>query len=800
TVPQALPERANSGALPRPVFFLCAFMIINHPRVVFNTRGEREQILADAAKDMIAVFEALLALLLEQVHRPELSPGFDQAWVSYLEQFVAWKFADVASLQSELIRIAVEMESSMLGKVGPDGKRSDRVRTSADLQAVVEQVQHDHRLLRERLQRLGGTAAIARLEAALTAARASATAEQAAAAEAASMADSASSPSSSPARSSPYGSPMRSPYGSPARAGLHPQSRGGSATQSPQRGGAQGVEQEQAALARGNEGLMWELMYDLDWQLPAEEAEVAWRDASGATNVMQEGRMDPTDLPPSEIATAVQRHIKRIADQAFWDAVEGTLRGSGPDGGPSLAPAQQVANLLADLGADLAASLPEGARRHVQELTSQLDRERLLDALTQSQAHGMAGVNTTALFGLLETMARMLRDMGSAAREADSNLVHAELRSRLGLAVSQGDGPGIAAATCRALRVLAAQLRLLKLDSANWQLRQLARGLADGAGVRYAREKFVAGYSIPASPAPLAEMASKLPHCRAWLALTSGQLPQLELSLQPLLTFLSSHPNATPDPTQNNGIPINLRAGRGRVGVSAGSEAAAGPKPAATLLAPVQPRSWRGVVRLGLVGLVSGETPVGPSNAPETLGLDLARLHAAQNSFQQLIVLAACLLLIQQASRQPTSNSPGHAAPATLDEAKQRLVAVLADPHMRLPDLSSEAARLAGQGGSGEADAAMQSGLSRMLTRSGGAFKALAAGVACTLQLHLLSGPWNVASDSTLQAAASGALARCGAGSLKAEVARLAQDLGQIAAISEAVHVDIYERLSADML
>lgn len=45
-------------------------------------------------------------------------------------------------------------------------------------QAVVEQVQHDHQLLRERLQRLGGTAAIARLEAALTAARASATAEQ----------------------------------------------------------------------------------------------------------------------------------------------------------------------------------------------------------------------------------------------------------------------------------------------------------------------------------------------------------------------------------------------------------------------------------------------------------------------------------------------------------------------------------------------------------------------------------------------------------------------------------------------
>ena len=45
-------------------------------------------------------------------------------------------------------------------------------------------------------------------------------------------------------------------------------------------------------------------------------------------------------------------------------------------------------------------------------------------------------------------------------------------------------------ATCRALRVLAAQLRLLKLDSANWQLRQLARGLADGAGIRWAPGPF----------------------------------------------------------------------------------------------------------------------------------------------------------------------------------------------------------------------------------------------------------------------------------------------------------------------
>ena len=45
---------------------MCACLTVPPPmQVVFNTRGEREQILADAAKDMISVFEALLALLLE---------------------------------------------------------------------------------------------------------------------------------------------------------------------------------------------------------------------------------------------------------------------------------------------------------------------------------------------------------------------------------------------------------------------------------------------------------------------------------------------------------------------------------------------------------------------------------------------------------------------------------------------------------------------------------------------------------------------------------------------------------------
>ena len=43
--------------------FLCAYMVLSHPKVVFNTQGELEDMLAAAGKTMIAAFEALLEQL-----------------------------------------------------------------------------------------------------------------------------------------------------------------------------------------------------------------------------------------------------------------------------------------------------------------------------------------------------------------------------------------------------------------------------------------------------------------------------------------------------------------------------------------------------------------------------------------------------------------------------------------------------------------------------------------------------------------------------------------------------------------
>jgi len=63
-----------------------------------------------------------------------LLDAFDKAWAAYLQRFVAWKFADAAALESELIKVAIEMEASVLSKTGgdtsPDTERSEDLQVS----------------------------------------------------------------------------------------------------------------------------------------------------------------------------------------------------------------------------------------------------------------------------------------------------------------------------------------------------------------------------------------------------------------------------------------------------------------------------------------------------------------------------------------------------------------------------------------------------------------------------------------------------------------------------------------------
>lgn len=101
--------------------------------------------------------------------------------------------------------------------------------------------------------------------------------------------------------------------------------------------------------------------------------------------LVQEAQASPEDnMAPTDIAAHVQRRVKRIAEQAFWDAVQASLAQSGGDDNQQKVTGQ-LAGLLAHLGQELLAVLPEQAGAAREQLAAELAEGRLQEALTAHQ-------------------------------------------------------------------------------------------------------------------------------------------------------------------------------------------------------------------------------------------------------------------------------------------------------------------------------------------------------------------------------------------------------------------------------
>ena len=104
--------------------------------------------------------------------------------------------------------------------------------------------------------------------------------------------------------------------------------------------------------------------------------------------------------------------------------------------------------------------------------------------LSLQGAAGLNGIDTAHLLSVLQQTATALRDMGAAAREAAAHEAHASINSQLSQALASGAKVEVAAAVARALRVLTVQLKMLRMDAANFRLTVLADTLKDGSGIR----------------------------------------------------------------------------------------------------------------------------------------------------------------------------------------------------------------------------------------------------------------------------------------------------------------------------
>ncbi|MCO5561488.1 hypothetical protein L7F22_015109 [Adiantum nelumboides] len=321
--------------------FLCAYMIIGHPEAVFSSRGEREVVLSEAALKLVPEFEKLVNIILDgppstSVTGPS-SPSsddqkksnwdvegsglkrfsaqladFDASWCSYLYQFVAWKVQDAHLLEEDLIRVACQMELSMLQKcTGSD--------ISHDAQAIQKQVLEDQHLLRERIRRLTGTEGVSKLEAALTDAR------------------------NQCLEAREKGSPLPSPFASPQKpksSGSPPIISSDQLTLEPKELFPRESVMTQDERVLDNERIVNEMLLEPDWNV--------------ATANKNEGKLGK-----------IQAQIKKTMEDAFWN---GVLEGLGRDP-PDY---KRIVGLMEELKMELNSLVPDNWK---QELNECLDVE-----------------------------------------------------------------------------------------------------------------------------------------------------------------------------------------------------------------------------------------------------------------------------------------------------------------------------------------------------------------------------------------------------------------------------------------
>lgn len=449
-------------------------------------------------------------------------------------------------------------------------------------------------------------------------------------------------------------------------------------------------------------------------------------------------QLDPSDvdsMSPEQLTAAVARRARAIAERAFWDSIVWRFKTAAH--GETL-PAQ-LAPLLAELGTELAPLVSDTLE--AQQLTEQYTERAVLERLRSRLGEQGGGANLTAVGSIMGQLAQVLLRSGGEARaaEAADAVQHIQASMTVALAAAAKEAAAFASnpispaghdevapaagalaeALAAALRMLMTHLRLVKLDAANARLRGLARAMRDRGAVSYLQTKLATAWQLPAavevdnsstaSAAEPAAIADTLPLTAAWVRQAQADVvPQLQSGLSGAGLLLDQQAAAAAV------VAGGLQSVELRTGVRAAPKAAlptvGGPSstsrsrptgPVAAAISQIKPvfpvslDSWQGAVRVGLLALITGDTPAAGPALPEILAFDRVRVHEQQNGLQQLLVTAAGLLIVQQ-----LRTASGLVWDAEVrSQARRRLMVVLADPGMKLNDLVTELTQLAGATG-----------------------------------------------------------------------------------------------------
>eukprot|EP01018_Ginkgo_biloba_P023277 Gb_06651 [translate_table: standard] len=761
--------------------FLCAYMILGHPEAVFSGRGDREIALAEAAARLVPEFESLIAIILDgPLCSPRSRPSspdtasddcdseepqafypqrpfadqlaaFDAAWCSYLYQFVVWKVKDAQSLEEDLIRVACQLEVSMLQKckLSPEGYEAD---VSHDSKAIRKQVLEDQQLLRERVLRLSGSAGTARMEAALTDAR------------------------SKFIEAKENGTPLLSPF-SPASFSLPSGSSDGREevlTGKPKKvaralfnssSESASCSNLSASCPNSVPNSSTRLGDALEAKL-SNDNEVLVNDILHDTN----GSFADTLCGMTKDCGQIKARIKSAMENAFWDSVVESLTRDLPD-------YTWVVGLVKEVREELVALIPHSWK---QELVESID----LDLFSQMLESGSQDFEY--LSKLLDYALGVVLKLAIPANDKDAKIAQGKLFDELSEIVTTVDNKtnrSFACALVKGLRFILEQIQVLKQEISAARIRALEPLVQGSAGVNYLQEAFTIRYG------PSSGAVDSLPLTVQWITSVRQTMEQERCDFEAALTaFRSSQP--TPPRTQSLGLPpvTSLRTG-GRLGIEKDLRTACGdgstlPSSTGETCHEIQWNSMETLVRLGMLQQANRAEAANEETTPETLKLNIGRLQKTQNDFQRIVVIATSMLLVRQ-----TLVGNG-VATAELDNilqgASKQLNDLLNNPVINIHQIGQFLSELSLPYGEDQGEAnqeLMTRILSRSLSADDTVFVRVSAAVRSSMRAILLIGKGSVG-----RSVAEFSLKRIGAGFLIDLLVDAADTLDVMAAVTCQVH------------
>ncbi|KAK8624996.1 hypothetical protein V6N13_089879 [Hibiscus sabdariffa] len=599
---EAAKSLTTSSRYPVRVF-LCAYMILGHPKAVLSGQGEREIALAKSAEAFVREFELLVKIVLEgPIQSSDEEPNtalskrltfrsqlaaFDKVWCSYLSCFVMWKVKDAQSLEEDLVRAACQLELSMIRKCKLT-RAVDNTALTHDMKAIQRQVMEDQKLLREKVQHLCGDAGIERMECAISETRTKFFQEK----ESGSPIESPIMPSLSP---SSDGSPSSLNAGTDNRSDL---------TQKPNHVVRSLFKEDEVGISQSkssSSSVPGSCHSDAQLGSSIEKQPVTENELIVNEFLHEKRGLVDSFSVTDEDQNGIKAKIRKTMEKAFWDGIMETMRQDKPN-------------------YDRVIDLVKEVRDEICEMAPQTWREEIIDTIDLeilSQVLKSGNLDIDYLGRILGFALSTLRKLASPANDDEIKAANQRLLKELAEICEAKEklNHSPALAMIKGLRFVLEQIQVLQREISKARVMMMEPLLKGPAGLDYLRKAFVNRYGSPS------DAWSSLPLTIQWLSSVWSCKDQEWVEHQNSLSTLKAQDSSPQDLT-----PITLKTG-GSYHSAKASQMTFANSAKVTATTRMQ----------------------GRANAlPETFMLNLSRLRGVQAEIQKIIVISTSILICRQ--------------------------------------------------------------------------------------------------------------------------------------------------------